>query len=134
MKMKMKKESKYVRVPTWMMIVFLIFYYLRQRYLVTTDNYDIIICLASFIVTVIYYFCMLFVKKEKKSMLHCFIVLFWLVVGDGFVCIHMDYVLKTTQRVLLVLYNLKDIIQEGVVQYFSLLKTGDLRKNLALEI
>lgn len=43
--MKMKKESKYVRVPTWMMIVFLIFYYLRQRYLVTTDNYDIIICI-----------------------------------------------------------------------------------------
>lgn len=87
MKMKMKKESKYVRVPTWMMIVFLIFYYLRQRYLVTTDNYDIIICLASFIVTVIYYFCMLFVIKKKKSMLHCFIVLFWLVVG-GWICLY----------------------------------------------
>ena len=83
----MKKESNYVRVPIWMTIGFLIFYYLYQRYLVTTYNYDIIICLASFIVTVIYYFCMLFVIKKKKSMLHCFIVWFWLVVG-GWICLY----------------------------------------------
>lgn len=32
----MKKESNYVRVPTWMVIVYLIFYYL-SHYLVFTN-------------------------------------------------------------------------------------------------
>ena len=129
----MKKESKYVRVPVWMMIVYLIFYYLSEQYLVTTDNYDIIICLASFIVTVIYYFCMLFVKKEKKSMLHCFIVLFWLVVG-GWICLYSyGLCIKDNAESITCTSQLEGYYTRRGSSVFSLLKTGDLRKIVALE-